>query len=298
MTLRSGYPGDLSDDRWTLIEPVLSAWRASRRQHALDIGRPPEHDLRQIMNAILYVDRTGIPWRYLPHDFAPWATVYGYFAKWQQDGVSNSSPACCGAWSARRRDATANRQPACWTPRPSKPPPTSTSRIRAPTPGNGSSAASVTWATDTPGLLLTVMVTAASISDTAAGVQLLSRIATAHLRFSKAWVDAGYRTTAIGHGARLGIDVQPVQCPPGTQGFTIVPRRWTIERSIGWLMHHRRPRPRLRDPPTPFRSHFPNRDDRPNEPPPHRRSHPKRARHLTCRNQTQTSGPNAQLRIA
>ena len=93
---------------------------------------------------------------------------------------------------------------------------------------------------DTLGLPLTVLVTAASVSDTAAGVTLLSRIAAAHPSVRKAWVDAGYRTTAINRGARLGIDVHPVQREPGTKGFKVTPRRWTIERSIGWLMHHRR----------------------------------------------------------
>jgi transposase len=63
------YPSDLSDARWELIEPTLAAWRDRRRAGALDIGRPPEHDLRTIMDAIVYVDRTGIPWRYLPHDY-------------------------------------------------------------------------------------------------------------------------------------------------------------------------------------------------------------------------------------
>ncbi|KPI11521.1 hypothetical protein OK074_2853 [Actinobacteria bacterium OK074] len=53
-------------------------------------------------------------------------------------------------------------------------------------------------------------------------------------------MDAGYRTTAIDHGARLGIDVHPVHRPPGARGFTIIPRRWTIGRGIGRLMHHRR----------------------------------------------------------
>ncbi|MFJ1673300.1 transposase [Streptomyces bottropensis] len=89
---------------------------------------------------------------------------------------------------------------------------------------------------DTLGLLLTVLVTTASISDTAVGVTLLSRITAAHPGVRKAWVDAGYRTTAIDHGARLGIDVHPVQREPGTKGFKVIPRRWTIERSIGWLM--------------------------------------------------------------
>ncbi|ATL31524.1 transposase [Streptomyces formicae] len=82
---------------------------------------------------------------------------------------------------------------------------------------------------DTLGLLLTVLVTAASVSDTAAGVTLLSRISAAHPRVTKAWADAGYRTTAIKHGARLGIDVHPDQRPPGVKGFTIIPRRWTID---------------------------------------------------------------------
>ncbi len=80
MQPRRAYPSDLSDARWELIEPVLSAWRAGRRARALEFGRPPEHELREIMNAILYVDRTGVQWRYLPHDFPPWETVYGYCA--------------------------------------------------------------------------------------------------------------------------------------------------------------------------------------------------------------------------
>ncbi|WP_229923020.1 transposase [Streptomyces griseocarneus] len=71
--------------------------------------------------------------------------------------------------------------------------------------------------TDTLGLLLTAVVTTASMSDTTVGVRLLSRITTAHPRIRKARVDGGYRTTAIDHGARLGLDVHPVQRPPGTR---------------------------------------------------------------------------------
>ncbi len=80
-------PSDLSDARWELIEPVLTAWRFERRGRALDFGRPPERERREIMDAILYVDRTGVRWCYSPHDFPPWETVYGYFAKRQKDGV-------------------------------------------------------------------------------------------------------------------------------------------------------------------------------------------------------------------
>lgn len=57
---------------------------------------------------------------------------------------------------------------------------------------------------------------------------------------TKAWADTGYRTKAIDHGARLGIDVEVVQRDPGAKGFKVIPRRWVVERTYGWLMHHRR----------------------------------------------------------
>src|SRR6266536_2977138 len=79
---RRPYRTDLSDARWALIEPMLTAWRADR----VGLGISPiQHELREIMNAILYVNRTGIAWEYLPHDFPPYKTVHGYFALWEKD---------------------------------------------------------------------------------------------------------------------------------------------------------------------------------------------------------------------
>ncbi|MCX5008516.1 transposase [Streptomyces sp. NBC_00638] len=63
MTRQRPYPSDLSDAGWELIGPILTTWRVERRGRGLDIGRPPEHDLRRLVDAILYVDRTGIAWR-------------------------------------------------------------------------------------------------------------------------------------------------------------------------------------------------------------------------------------------
>ncbi|WP_030253155.1 IS5 family transposase [Streptomyces violens] len=240
MTPHDGYPSDLSDDRWALIEPVLTAWRARRRRDAPDFGRPPEHDLRRLMDAILYVDRTGIPWRYLPHDFPPWQTVYGYFAKWQHDGVFAQLTGLLRRL-VREAEGRSSEPSACVLDSQ-----TIKTSANVPLAGQGTDAGKRIvgrkrhLGCDTLGLLLIVAVTAASVSDTAAGVTLLSRIASAHPGIRKAWVDAGYRTRTIDHGARLGIDVQPVSRPPGSRGFTVIPRRWTIERSIGWLMHHRR----------------------------------------------------------
>ncbi|MEU5417482.1 transposase, partial [Streptomyces clavifer] len=61
-----------------------------------------------------------------------------------------------------------------------------------------------------------------------------------HPRVTKAWVDSGYRTKAIDHGARLGIDVEVTRRDPAQKGFKVIPRRWAVERTFGWLMHHRR----------------------------------------------------------
>ncbi|MCX4733617.1 transposase [Streptomyces sp. NBC_01363] len=76
----------MSDARWELIQPVLSAWRFERRGRALDFGRPPEHDLRDTMDAILHVDRTGGPVALPSARLPALGTVYGYFAKWMKEG--------------------------------------------------------------------------------------------------------------------------------------------------------------------------------------------------------------------
>ncbi|GAA2356789.1 hypothetical protein GCM10010246_52670 [Streptomyces cuspidosporus] len=83
-----------------------------------------------------------------------------------------------------------------------------------------------TGGVDTLGLLLAVLVTAAGVSDNAGGIHVLSSIAADHPRITKAWVDNGYRTKVIDHGARLGIDVEVTRRDPAQKGFKVIPRRW------------------------------------------------------------------------
>ena len=70
-----------------MIEPELTAWRAPRLERKVSSNQPL-HDLREIVDAILYVNRTGCAWEYLPHDFPPFKTAYGYFAAWRDDGTT------------------------------------------------------------------------------------------------------------------------------------------------------------------------------------------------------------------
>jgi len=79
MTRRHHYPSDLSDAQWAILEPLLPARKPK--------GRPPQVERREVVNAILYVLRTGCQWRYLPVEFPNWNTVYWYFARWQEDGT-------------------------------------------------------------------------------------------------------------------------------------------------------------------------------------------------------------------
>ncbi len=78
-TMRKSYPNDLGDAEWQLIEPLLPAESA--------IGHPRDVQLREIVNAIFYVQREGCTWRALPGDFSPWQTVYGYMRLWQKLGI-------------------------------------------------------------------------------------------------------------------------------------------------------------------------------------------------------------------
>ncbi|MFE5513025.1 IS5 family transposase [Streptomyces sp. NPDC056529] len=240
MAKRRPYPSDLSDARWELIEPVLSAWRLERRSRALHFGRPPEHDLRDIMDAILYVDRTGVQWRCLPHDFSHWNTVYGYFAKWADEGVFAQLNGLLRQL-LRKKEGRNSEPSACVIDAQSVK--TSTS-VPAPSQGIDAGKKIVgrkrSIVTDTLGLLLAVLVTAASVQDSTAGAALLDRVAADHPRVRKVWVDGGYRQHLVEHAATLGIDMEITARKPGTRGFTPIPKRWAVERTYGWLMLNRR----------------------------------------------------------
>ena len=76
---RRAYPSDLSDEEWAILEPLIPKAKPG--------GRPRTTDMREVMNALFYLDRTGAQWRALPHDFAPWSTVWSYLRRWGNDGT-------------------------------------------------------------------------------------------------------------------------------------------------------------------------------------------------------------------
>jgi transposase len=239
MSERATYPSDLSDARWALIEARLTAWRQARTDAGVG-GRVAEHDLREIFNAILYVNRTGIAWRYMPHDLPPWQTVYWYFKTWKDDGIFTDLNYTLNGLvrnkTGRRIDPSASIMDS-QSVKTSTNVPAATQGIDAGKKIIGRKRGIIT---DTLGLLLAVIVTAASVSDNTIGIDLLDHATTTYPTLTKAWVDTGFRQKVVEHGATLGVDVEIVSKDPQVKGFTIIKRRWVVERTLGWLMHHRR----------------------------------------------------------
>jgi transposase len=234
---RRPYRTDLSDARWALIEPMLSAWRAAR----VGLGISPiQHDLREIVNALLYVNRTGIAWEYLPHDFPPFKTVHGYFALWEREGLTetihNTLRGKVRQTAGRNAEPTAAILDA-QTVKTSTNVPEHAQGIDA---GKKIKGTKRHIATDVLGLLLVVLVTAASVHDTVGGRALVQQVALHHPQVTVAWADSGYKQSVIDTGTAYGIDVQVVTKDPQQRGFVPQRKRWAVERTFGWLMMHRR----------------------------------------------------------
>jgi transposase len=236
-TPRRSYRTDLSDARWALIEPVLSQWRAERV--GLGIAKI-QHDLREIVNAILYVNRTGIAWEYLPHDFPPYKTVYRYYALWEKEGVTESIHETLRG-RVRRAAGKAEEPTAAIVDSQSV-----KTSVNVPESSQGIDAGKKIKgrkrhiATDVLGLLLAVVVTAASVHDTVAGREMVDLLAAQRPDVTKVWVDSGYKRSVVDRGAVYDIDVEVVVKDPGQRGFKPQPKRWAVERTYGWLMLHRR----------------------------------------------------------
>jgi transposase len=236
VSVRRAYRSDLSDARWALIEPTLAAWRAAR----IGPGTAARiHDLREIVNAILYVCRTGIAWAYLPHDFPPYQTVYDYYAKWEADGTTEALHSLLRNQVRVAKGRAATPTAAIIDSQSVKTSCNVSESSQGIDAGKKIKGRKRHIATDVLGLLLTVIVTAASVQDSSAGQQILDHLAVEHPAVSAAWVDGGYNNAVVTHGARRRIRVEVVKRPTA-KGFQVLPRRWVVERTLGWLMQHRR----------------------------------------------------------
>jgi len=236
-TARRPYGTDLSDARWALIEPMLSAWRSGR----VGLGISPiKHDLREIVNAVLYVNRTGIPWEYLPHDFPPYKTVHGYFALWEKEGLTQAIHDALRGKVRRAAGRDAEPTAAILDAQSVKTSGNVPEHSQGIDAGKKIKGRKRHIASDVLGLLLVILVTAASVHDTAGGRAMVEQVANQYPAVAVVWVDSGYKQSVIDAGAMHGIDVQVVTKDPQQRGFKPQRKRWAVERTFGWLMLHRR----------------------------------------------------------
>ncbi len=233
---RKSYPSDLTDEQGSLFEPLLPP-------EAEGLGRPREVDYREIINAILYLNRSGCQWDMLPHDLPPKSTVYDYFAKWRDDGTWQRLMDSLRAKVrvAAGREAT----PSAASVDSQSVKTTATGGERGYDGGKKITGRKRHNFVDTMGLLLAVSVTAASLDDAAAVPQLFTQVASETTpRLSKVWADSKYHNYALKDWMkehRPMWDLEVVSRPQGVKGFALLAKRWVAERTFSWQDRCRRP---------------------------------------------------------
>jgi transposase len=230
---RKAYPSDVSDEEWALVAPYLTLMTEDAPQR--------EYPLREVFNGLRWIVRTGAQWRWLPHDLPPWPVVYQQSQRWIKAGVFESLVhdlrAVLRIADGRKEGPTAAILD---------------SRTLQSTPESGSRAgydgakrrkgSKVHLAVDTLGHLLALCVTAADEQDRAQVAELAERVqAETGETVEIAYVDQGYTgENAADAAEEHGIKLEVVKLPTAKRGFVLLPRRWVVERSFGWMSRFRR----------------------------------------------------------
>ncbi len=231
------YPSDTTDGQWALLDRLLPepAWLAGQG------GRPEVHCRRQIVDAIFYLVDNGNKWRSLPADFPPWSTVYNYLAGWEKAGVTQQVLDGLRDRVRLAEDRVAQPSAAIIDSASVKAAETVGKPSRGFDAGKKINGRKRHIAVDTLGLLLCVLVTAASVQDRDGARPLLEQLAAACQRVRLVWADGGYAGKLV-NWAHTGLKIvlQIVKRSDDATGFVVLPRRWVVERTLAWIARHRR----------------------------------------------------------
>jgi transposase len=224
------YPTDLTEEEWAKVEPLLP--RRSKR------GRPREVDLREIMNAIRYLVRTGCGWRMLPKDFPAWETVYWWFRRFVRQLLFRTIHDVALMLDRERSGREASPSAGILDSQSVKAP---AARQRGYDAGKKIVGRKRHVAVDSDGRLLMVNLTTADISDSAGAQMILDAIRERWPWLRHFFADGAYdRGQLMDKAAFLGFVIEVVRRLADQPGFTVLPRRWVVERTLGWMIRWRR----------------------------------------------------------
>lgn len=226
------YRSSLTDAEWKQIEPLLQRQRSPQ-------GQKSHHGYRKILDGVLYVLRTGAQWRELPHEWPPWSTVYGQFWRWCRRQVW--PPINAILREELRRELGREPQPSAGSIDSQSVKTTEAGGPRGYDAGKKLNGRKRHVAVDTLGLLLHVVVHAANVQDRDGARLLLTRMRGQFHRLQLLWADGGYRGQLEDWVREVcGWTLAIVDRPPDQHTFTVLPRRWVVERTFGWLGRCRR----------------------------------------------------------
>jgi transposase len=226
------YASDLTDEEWALVLP----WMPPLRR----LGRPRETDLREVVNALLYIARTSCQWRMLPEGFPPRSTVQGYFYDWRRNGlwqrINHHLLMCVREAMGREASPTAGVIDSQSVKT------TESGGPRGFDAGKKIKGRKRHILTDTSGLLVTAIVHRADIQDRDGAIPVLRSAQKPFPWLTLVFADGGYAGGKLrGALARFGKwTIEIVRRSDHARGFKILPRRWVVERTFAWLNRNRR----------------------------------------------------------
>jgi putative transposase len=224
------YPTDLTDEEWSRIEPLLP--RGPKR------GRRRSVDLREILNAIRYMARSGGGWRMLPKDFPPWQTVYWWFRRFVRLLLFRTIHDVALMIDRERAGREASPTAGIIDSQSVKAP---AARERGYDAGKKVVGRKRHIVVDTDGRLLMVNLTPADIADSTGAQMILAAIRKRWPWLKHLFADGAYdRTQLMDKAAFLHFIIEIVRRIDGEPGFTVLPRRWVVERTFAWLLMYRR----------------------------------------------------------